>query len=201
MHPNRPTTPRGTGCRPPGRSPMPGSPKRSSGSSRSTTASTELARSGASYIGIAIGCDRVWRLMREAGLHGVRRGTKTFTTRPYERANRPPDLVCRDFTAEALNRLWVADVIYVRTWAELGYVACVEDVFSRMVVGWSLATHPAGHPRDRGARDGRVAPGGRARRADPSFRRRRSMHTGGLVRAPRRPRDRSLDRHPRRQLR
>jgi putative transposase len=84
--------------------------------------------------GIAIGRDRVARLMREAGLQGVRRSKKTFTTRRDERAARPPDLVERDFTASVPNRLWVADITYVRTWA-------VQDVFSRMIVGWSLTTH------------------------------------------------------------
>jgi putative transposase len=91
--------------------------------------------------GIPIGRDRVSRLMREAGLQGVRRGKKHFTTRPDERAARPPDLIERDFTAEAPNRLWLADITYVRTWAGFCYVAFVEDAFSRMVVGWSLATH------------------------------------------------------------
>jgi len=91
--------------------------------------------------GITIGRDRVWRLMREAGLQGVRRGKTKFTTRRDERAARPPDLVDRDFTAEAPDRLWVADLTYVRTWAGFCYVAFVEDVFSRMIVGWSIATH------------------------------------------------------------
>ncbi len=91
--------------------------------------------------GIAIGRDRTWRLMREAGIQGVRRGKTKLTTRRDDRAARPPDLVERDFTAEAPNRLWVADLTYVRTWAGFCYVAFVQDVFSRMVVGWSLATH------------------------------------------------------------
>lgn len=91
--------------------------------------------------GIQIGRDRVWRLMREAGLQGVRRGKTKFTTRRDERASRPPDLVDRDFTAETPNRLWVADLTYVRTWAGFCYMAFVQDVFSRMIVGWSLATH------------------------------------------------------------
>jgi putative transposase len=91
--------------------------------------------------GIAIGRDRVWRLMREAGIQGVRRGKTKFTTRRDDRAARPPDLVERDFTAEAPDHLWVADLTYVRTWAGFCYVAFVEDVFSRMIVGWSLATH------------------------------------------------------------
>jgi putative transposase len=91
--------------------------------------------------GIGIGRDRVARLMREAGIQGVRRGKRTFTTRRDETAARAPDLVCRDFSAEAPNRLWVADITYVRTWAGFCYVAFVQDVFSRMIVGWSLATH------------------------------------------------------------
>jgi putative transposase len=91
--------------------------------------------------GIQVGRDRTWRLMREAGIQGVRRGKKTFTTRRDENAARPPDLVERDFTASAPNRLWVADITYVRTWAGFCYVAFVQDVFSRMIVGWSLATH------------------------------------------------------------
>jgi putative transposase len=91
--------------------------------------------------GVEVGRDRVWRLMREAGLQGARRGRTKFTTRADPKAARPPDLVDRDFTAETPNRLWVADLTYVRTWVGFCYVAFVEDVFSRMIVGWSLATH------------------------------------------------------------
>ena len=91
--------------------------------------------------GIVIGRDRVARLMRQAGLHGVRRGKRTFTTRRDEKAARPPDLVERDFTTQAPNRLWLADITYVRSWAGFCYVAFVEDAFSRMIVGWAIATH------------------------------------------------------------
>lgn len=91
--------------------------------------------------GIEVGRDRVWRLMREAGLQGARRGKAKFTTRRDDKAARPPDLVDRDFTAEAPDRLWVADLTYVRTWAGFCYVAFVQDVFSRMIVGWSIAMH------------------------------------------------------------
>jgi len=91
--------------------------------------------------GIRIGRDRAWRLMRDAGLQGVRRGKTKFTTRRDDKAARPPDLVERDFSASAPNRLWLADLTYVRTWAGFCYVAFVEDAFSRMIVGWSLATH------------------------------------------------------------
>jgi putative transposase len=91
--------------------------------------------------GIVIGRDRVARLMRQAGLQGARRGKRTFTTRRDEKAARPPDLVERDFTACAPNRLWLADITYVRRWAGFCYAAFVEGAFSRMIVGWSIATH------------------------------------------------------------
>ena len=51
--------------------------------------------------------------MRAAGLQGVRRGQRFVTTRPDTSAARPPDLVGRDFTAAALNRLWIVDLTYV----------------------------------------------------------------------------------------
>ena len=52
-----------------------------------------------------------------------------------------PDLVERDFTAEAPDRLWVADITYIPTWAGFMYLAIVLDAFSRRVVGWSVANH------------------------------------------------------------
>jgi putative transposase len=91
--------------------------------------------------GITIGRDRTRRLMREAGLQGARRGKPKYTTRSDPSAPRPPDLVDRDFSAARPNELWVADFTYVRTWSGFCFVAFVEDVFSRMIVGWSIATH------------------------------------------------------------
>lgn len=91
--------------------------------------------------GIAIGRCRVERLMRDAGLQGARRGKTKFTTKRDESAARPPDLVDRNFTADAPDELWVADFTYVRTWRGFCFVAFVEDVFSRTIVGWSIATH------------------------------------------------------------
>ncbi len=52
-----------------------------------------------------------------------------------------PDLVQRRFQAEQPNRLWVADITYIPTWAGFLYLAVVIDVFSRRVVGWAMATH------------------------------------------------------------
>jgi len=82
----------------------------------------------------------VERLMREEGLEGVRRGKKKRTTIPDEDAERPRDLVNRDFTAPGPNRLWVADLSYVATWSGFVYVAFVIDVFSRFIVGWRAST-------------------------------------------------------------
>lgn len=89
---------------------------------------------------IAVGRDQVRRLMREMGLDGVLRGKQTFTTVPGELAQRPADLVNREFKAPAPNRLWVADLSYVWTRAGFAYVAFVTDVFSRFIVGWRVST-------------------------------------------------------------
>jgi len=83
----------------------------------------------------------VERLMREAGLEGVVRGKARRTTVADEGADRPADLVERDFTATAPNRLWVADFTYVATWSGVVYVAFVIDAFSRRIVGWKADTN------------------------------------------------------------
>ena len=89
--------------------------------------------------GFDVGRDRVARLMRELGLSGVvRGGNTTFTTTPDPSAERPSDLVKRDFSAPAPNRLWVADLTYVWTWSGFAYTAFVTDVFSRFIVGWRV---------------------------------------------------------------
>lgn len=102
------------------------------------------------------GADKVWaqlnregtrvarctveRLMGDLGLSGAKRG-KAFkvTTRSDERLHRPDDLVDRNFTATVPNRLWVADLTYVKTHSGWVYAAFIIDVFSRMVVGWQLS--------------------------------------------------------------
>ena len=83
----------------------------------------------------------VERLMRELGLRGVVRGKPKRTTTPDPQAQRPADLVKRDFTASRPNQLWVADLTYVRTWSGFGYVAFIIDAYSRLIVGWQLAGH------------------------------------------------------------
>jgi putative transposase len=81
----------------------------------------------------------VERLMRGLGLEGVRRGRVCRTTIPDEHAERPLDLVNRDFSADGPNRLWVADLTYVATWSGFVYVAFVTDAFSRKIVGWRVS--------------------------------------------------------------
>ncbi len=89
---------------------------------------------------ISVGRDRVARLMSELGIAGVVRGSPKRTTIPAEVGDRPADLVDRNFTAPAPNRLWVTDLTYVATWAGFCYVAFVIDAFSRMIVGWRVST-------------------------------------------------------------
>jgi len=81
----------------------------------------------------------VGRLMKRLGLRGVVRGRNPRTTIPAAEADRPDDLVHREFEAEAPNQLWVADITYVRTRAGFVYVAFVVDVYSRRIVGWSVS--------------------------------------------------------------
>jgi hypothetical protein len=102
------------------------------------------------------GADKVWaqlkregfpvarctveRLMRVLSLRGAVRG-KTYvrTTIGDEFASRPSDLVARQFRAAMPNRLWVADLTYVKTHSGWVYVAFIIDVFSRFVVGWQAS--------------------------------------------------------------
>jgi len=115
--------------------------------------------------GIEVARCTVERLMREEGLVGAVRGpTAPCTTVTDDADVRPGDLVERDFTADRPDRLWVADITYVRTWAGFVYVAFIIDVFSRFIVGWQTATslrtdlaldalEQALWARDRGAHD------------------------------------------------
>jgi putative transposase len=92
--------------------------------------------------GETVGRGRVQRLMRSHGIQGAkRRGRPWRTTKPDRGAHRRPDLVERDFSAGGPNRLWVADISYLRCWEGLVFFAFVLDAFSRMVVGWQLAGH------------------------------------------------------------
>jgi putative transposase len=81
----------------------------------------------------------VERLMRDLGLRGAVRCKPVRTTIADDAAERPRDLVDRQFKAAGPNRLWVADLTYVRTWSGFVYVAFITDVFSRRIVGWQAS--------------------------------------------------------------
>jgi putative transposase len=86
-------------------------------------------------------CQVQW-LMREQGIRGAKcRGRPWRTTIADPNAQRPADLVERDFSAEAPDRLWVCDFTRLRCWEGVLYLAFVIDVYSRRVVGWQLAAH------------------------------------------------------------
>jgi putative transposase len=91
--------------------------------------------------GIVVARCTVERLMRTLGLSGARRGKSwaPITTRSDDRLARPLDLVERKFAAPAPNRLWVADLTYVKTHVGWVYVAFIIDVYSRMIVGWQAS--------------------------------------------------------------
>lgn len=91
--------------------------------------------------GVHVGRKRVERLMRRAGLSGQvkrRRGKITIRVQGVRTA---PDLVERDFNPTTINRLWAADITYIRTWEGWLYLASVMDLYSRRIVGWALADH------------------------------------------------------------
>jgi len=83
------------------------------------------------------------RAMRTLGLVGVRRDKTTRTTIPAKDGIRAGDLLNRQFTAPAPNRVWVTDFTYVRTWAGFCYVAFIVDVFAQKIVAWHAATSKA----------------------------------------------------------
>ena len=95
-------------------------------------------------LGVRCARKRVARLMREAGLFGCggrRRKARTTLRSRTERIPPVPDLVKRNFSPQAPDRLWVADITYVRTWEGWLYLSFVLDTYSRRVVGWSMANN------------------------------------------------------------
>ncbi len=89
-----------------------------------------------------VGRGHVQRLMREHDIQGAkRRGRPWRTTTPDPTARRAVDLVARDFSAPAPDRLWVCDFTYLRCWEGVVFFAFVIDVYSRRIVGWQFAGH------------------------------------------------------------
>ena len=99
-------------------------------------------RRTAAGLDIRVGRKRVARLMRDARLQGVhRRRLRGLDPPRSARLPRRPDLVERNFTPPAPDRLWVADITQQRTGDGWLYLAVVLDSFSRRIVGWSMADH------------------------------------------------------------
>ena len=80
------------------------------------------------------------RAMRTLALSGIRRAKGVRTTIPAKDGRRAGDLLDRDFTAPAPNKVWVSDFTYCRTWAGFVYVAFIVDVFAQKIVAWHAAT-------------------------------------------------------------
>jgi putative transposase len=109
--------------------------QRSKGTYGAPRIHAELAETG-----VHVGRKRVARLMRAEDLQGVSRRKAPHTTQRKPGARPAPDLVQRNFTATGPNRLWVADITYIATWAGWLYLAVVVDAWSRRVVGWAMST-------------------------------------------------------------
>jgi putative transposase len=91
--------------------------------------------------GIRVGRKRVERLMHQAGISGLIRRKRGKTTVSVPGVRVCEDLVDRAFLAAAPNRLWVADITYLRTWEGWLYLVAVQDIYSRRIVGWAMDSH------------------------------------------------------------
>ncbi|MFF1497610.1 IS3 family transposase [Streptomyces sp. NPDC058304] len=91
--------------------------------------------------GHTVNRQRVERLMRLNGLEGRHLRRRKRTTVPDRLAPPAPDLVRRDFTAGQLDEKWCGDITYVQVGGAWLYLACVIDICSRRVLGWSMASH------------------------------------------------------------
>ncbi len=91
--------------------------------------------------GIGVGRKRVERLMRAAGISGLLPRKRRRTTVRLPGVRVAPDLLERDFSPTAPNQTWSADITYISTWEGFLYLAHVQDLFSRLIVGWSMADH------------------------------------------------------------
>jgi putative transposase len=92
-------------------------------------------------LNIGVGRKRVARLMKAAGITGIRPRKRWRTTIRIAGITPANDLVERQFRPERPNVLWVADITYLRTGEGWLYLAAVQDAYSRQIVGWSMATH------------------------------------------------------------
>ncbi|WP_345409097.1 IS3 family transposase [Amycolatopsis samaneae] len=92
-------------------------------------------------LGLPVNRKRVERLMREAGIQGLYRRRRTWTTIRDPNADLSPDLVNRQFIVDAPDRLWITDITEHPTEDGKLYCAAVMDAYSRLIIGWSIANH------------------------------------------------------------
>lgn len=101
----------------------------------------ETVRRVASQLGYGWGVESVRMWVKQAGIEGTTRSERVKTSRPDPAASRHPDLVNREFTATAPNRLWITDRTFVLTWVGVAYVCFIIDALSRMIIGWRYGSH------------------------------------------------------------
>jgi putative transposase len=92
-------------------------------------------------LGLPVNRKRVERLMREAGIQGLYRRKRSWTTVRDPAAEPAPDLVNRHFTVDAPDRLWITDITEHPTEEGKIYCAAVMDAYSRLIIGWSIDNH------------------------------------------------------------
>ncbi|GLZ43801.1 IS3 family transposase [Actinokineospora sp. NBRC 105648] len=120
-------------------------------------------------LGLPVNRKRIARLMREAGIQGLYRRRRSWTTVRDPAAEPAPDLVNRHFTVDVPDRLWITDITEHPTEEGKVYCAAVMDAYSRLIIGWSISRHMR-RTRHRRARHGRHATHTRERHHDPTFR-------------------------------
>jgi putative transposase len=149
---------------------------------------------------IRVGRKRVERLMRAVGISGVVARKRRRTTVRLPGLRVPPDLVERDFRPQGPNLTWSADITYISTWEGFLYLVHVQDLFSRLIVGWSMAEHLRSQlvldALEMALYRRRPAPG-LIHHSDVGV----SIHRGAVHQTLRAGRDRDLDRLSRRLLR
>ena len=91
--------------------------------------------------GVICSRKRVARLMRLSGNHGCDRRRRPITTQSRHDHPVATNVLARDFSAEAPNQKWLGDISYIATQEGFLYLASLEDVCSRKIVGWAMAEH------------------------------------------------------------
>jgi putative transposase len=109
--------------------------------SRATYGSPRVHAELTMGLGLPVNLKRVARLMRQAGIQGLYRRRRRGCTVRDPAAQPATDLVNREFTVHAPNRLWVTDITEHPTEEGTLYCAAVLDAYARRVVGWSMADH------------------------------------------------------------